>query len=153
MFLSFYCALIFFYYYRCCCCCCQSVKSNVVNLRSLKYFQWSKWILFFNRYILSKFSIFWEEQRERSSRIPKIQEKWRIDRENREDEEENDLFYYQKKKKNLDRVNFHPIQLNLPKKKGDKTRNYVTKQREMTTYIASPYILTICVQNPWIYAL
>lgn len=53
-----------------------------------------------------------------------------------------------KKKKNLDRVNFHPIQLNLPKKKGDKTRNYVTKQREMTTYIASPYILTICVQNP-----
>lgn len=52
-------------------------------------------------------------------------------------------FIIKKEKK----INFDPIQLNQTRVKKE------TKQREMTTYIASPYILTICVQNPWIYAL
>lgn len=46
-------------------------------------------------------------------------------------------FIIKKEKKNK-----FPIQLNQTRGKKE------TKQREMTTYIASPYILTICVQNP-----
>lgn len=71
-------------------------------------------------------------------------------------------FYYRKKKK-TNRINFNPIQLNLlpreGRKKGEKccpTQNNkirTTKRNDNVHSLPNVYILTICVQNPRIYAL